>query len=59
MSRPSGWILIGILLGIFAIQAQAQQSVSVIVMPFEIYAQEDLAYLGAQIAGALKSRRRW
>jgi outer membrane protein insertion porin family len=55
MSRPSGWILIGILVGVFAIQSQAQQSVSVIVMPFEIYAEEDLTYLGAQIADALKN----
>ena len=55
MSKPSGWILIGLLVGVLAIQARAQQTVSVIVMPFDIYAQEDLAYLGDQIGGALKN----
>ncbi len=55
MSRFSRWILIGILFGVFATQAQAQQSVGVIVMPFDIFAEEDLSYLGSQIGNALKN----
>jgi outer membrane protein insertion porin family len=36
-------------------RAQAQQSVSVALLPFEIYAQEDFAYLQTQIPEVLKT----
>ncbi len=40
---------------LFVIPANSQQSVNIIVLPFEVFAQKDLSYLQSEIPSALKN----
>jgi outer membrane protein insertion porin family len=55
MIKRAWWILF-LLAGLLTGGASAQQSVRVIVLPFEIYAQEDLSYLQNEIPQAIKTQ---
>ncbi|UCD77433.1 MAG: outer membrane protein assembly factor BamA, partial [Desulfobacterales bacterium] len=50
------WWLLFLLAGLLTGGASAQQSVRVIILPFEIYAQEDLSYLQNEIPQAIKTQ---
>ena len=41
-------------LGLFRMPAYSQQPVNIVILPFEIFAQKDLAYLQSEIPSALK-----
>jgi len=55
MSKRSWWTLI-ILTGLLNGAAFAQQTVRVVILPFEIYAQQDLSYLQKDIPQAIKTQ---
>ena len=40
---------------LFVTPANSQQSVNIIVLPFEVFAQKDLSYLQSEIPSALKN----
>jgi outer membrane protein insertion porin family len=44
-----------VVLGLSLIAANAQQPVNVVILPFEIFAQEDLSYLQSDIPAAIKT----
>jgi outer membrane protein insertion porin family len=47
--------LVGIaVLALFSIPANSQQSVNIVILPFEVFAQKDLSYLQSEIPSALK-----
>ena len=48
-------MILAAVLGLFLIPANGQQQVNVVILPFEIFAQEDLSYLQSELPGALKT----
>ncbi len=54
--RPALWLVLSALIGAFVLPAgaAAQQAVGVILMPFEVHAQQDLSYLTREIPEAMK-----
>jgi outer membrane protein insertion porin family len=55
MIKRAWWILL-LLTGLLTDVAFAQQSVRVVILPFEIYAQQDLSYLQNEIPQAIKTQ---
>ena len=55
MIKRLGWIFIA-LMGCFPQSGFSQQAVSIVIMPFEIHAKEELSYLQMQIPDALKKQ---
>ena len=48
-------LILAAVLGLFLIPANSQQQVNVVILPFEIFAQEDFSYLQSDLPGALKT----
>jgi len=55
MIKRAWWILF-LLTGLLIEVASAQQSVRVVILPFEIYAQQDLSYLQKEIPKVIKTQ---
>ncbi len=56
MTRKIGWLLIGIVISVMAAwPAAAQEKERVIILPFEVFAQEDLGDMGRQIKTSLSA----